>query len=63
MSGTTLSKEFQIAEKVFHLNLVEMEKLTINAMKSAFLPYDERIKCIYDSIKPGFQKLREKYKI
>lgn len=63
MSATTLSKEFQIAEEVFHLNFAEMEKLTINAMKSAFQPYDQRIKYIYDSIKPGFQKLREKYKI
>jgi adenosine deaminase len=63
MSGTTLSKEFQIAEEVFHLSFAEMEKMTINAMKSAFLPYDERIKYIYESIKPGFQKLREKYKI
>ncbi len=63
MSATTLSREFQIAEEVYHLSFAEMEKLTINAMKSAFLPYDERIKYIYDSIKPGFQKLREKYKI
>ena len=63
MSATTLSKEFQIAEEVFHLSFAEMEKLTINAMKSAFQPYDERIKYIYDSIKPRFQKLREKYKI
>jgi adenosine deaminase len=63
MSATTLSREFQIAEEVFHLSFAEMEKLTINAMKSAFQPYDERIKYIYDSIKPGFQKLREKYKI
>lgn len=63
MSATTLSKEFQIAEEVFHLSFAEMEKLTINAMKSAFQPYDERIRYIYDSIKPGFQKLREKYKV
>ncbi|HUI30084.1 MAG TPA: adenosine deaminase [Candidatus Acidoferrales bacterium] len=61
MSATTLSKEFQIAEEVFHLSFAEMEKLTINAMKSAFQPYDERIRYIYDWIKPGFQKLREKY--
>jgi len=63
MSATTLSKEFQIAEEVFHLSFAEMEKLTINAMKSAFQPYDQRIKYIYESIKPGFQKLREKYGI
>ena len=63
MSATTLSKEFQLAADVFHLDFAEMEKLTINAMKSAFQPYDERIKYIYESIKPGFQKLREKYEL
>jgi adenosine deaminase len=63
MSATTLSKEFAIAEKVFHLSFAEMEKLTINAMKSAFIMYGERMKYIYDVIKPGFKAIREKYKI
>lgn len=63
MSATTLSKEFQIAEEMFHLSFAEIEKITINAMKSAFVPYEERIKYIYNLIKPGFQRLREKYKI
>lgn len=63
VSATTLSKEFQLAADVFNLTFADIEKLTINAMKSAFQPYAERIKYIYDSIKPGYQKLREKYKI
>jgi adenosine deaminase len=58
MSATTLSKEFKLAADAFHLTLADFEKLTINAMKSAFIPYGERIKYIYDVIKPGFQKLR-----
>ncbi len=61
MSATTLTKEFTIARDVFHLTFPEMEKLTINAMKSAFIPYGERMKYIYDIIKPGFRRLREKY--
>jgi hypothetical protein len=28
-------------------------------MKSAFLPYKERIKFIYSAIKPGYAKVRE----
>jgi adenosine deaminase len=63
MSATTLSREFQIAERVFHLDFAEMEKLTINAMKSAFIPYGERIKFIYETIKPRFKSIREKYRI
>ncbi|MCL4540178.1 MAG: hypothetical protein M1378_11390, partial [Bacteroidetes bacterium] len=63
MSATTLSDEFRIAEKTFHLTFGEMEKITINSMKSAFIPYGERIRYIYDTIKPGFKSIREKYKI
>lgn len=60
MSNTTMTNEFQIAADVFGIGLDDMEKLTINAMKSAFIPYKQRIKYIYDIIKPGYQKTREK---
>ncbi len=63
MSATTLTKEFEIAEEVFHISFGEMEKLSINAMKSAFIPYGDRIRIIYDLVKPGFKALREKYGI
>jgi len=35
-----------------------LEKLTINAMKSAFFPYAERIRIIYTVIKPGYARIR-----
>ena len=38
--------------------LDEIEWLTLNAMKSAFLPFDERLALITDTIKPGFAALR-----
>ncbi len=60
MSSITLTDEFVTASKVFGLTLDDMEKLTINAMKSAFLPYKKRIALIYDVIKPGFAKARKK---
>lgn len=60
MSNTTMSNEFKVAAEVFSLNLDDMEKLTINAMKSAFIHYNERIHYIYNVIKPGYQKVREK---
>jgi adenosine deaminase len=59
MSDTTMTKEYMIAHKVFKLNLEALEKLTINAMKSAFLPYNRRIQIIYDVIKPGYAAVRE----
>lgn len=58
MSDTTMTKEFKIAHQVFKLKLEALEKLTINAMKSAFIPYNRRIKLIYDVIKPGYAQAR-----
>ncbi|HUI64103.1 MAG TPA: adenosine deaminase [Bacteroidota bacterium] len=58
MSDTTMTREFKLALKSFKLTLEDMEKLTINAMKSAFQPYNKRIRLIYDVIKPGYAKAR-----
>ena len=60
MSDTTMTKEFLTAIEHFGLNLEDVEKITINSMKSAFIPYNERIDYIYKVIKPGYQKIREK---
>ncbi len=59
MSATTLGKELHLAVEHFGLTLHDLEKLTINAMKSAFARYDERLRIIYDILKPGFARLRE----
>ena len=53
-----MTKEFKIAHQTFSLGLEDLEKLTINSMKSAFIPYNRRIKLIYDVIKPGYAKVR-----
>ena len=60
MSDTTLTKEYLTATEVFGITLDDIERLNINAMKSAFIPYEERLKIIYDVIKPGFHNIREK---
>jgi adenosine deaminase len=58
MSDTSMTKEFEAAADTFGLGLEDFEKITINAMKSAFLPYDKRIGLIYSVIKPGYAKVR-----
>jgi adenosine deaminase len=58
MSDTTMTKEFTLAQKAFDLGLDDLEKITINSMKSAFIPYNRRIQVIYDVIKPGYSKAR-----
>ncbi|MFA3782957.1 adenosine deaminase [Melioribacteraceae bacterium 4301-Me] len=60
MSNTTLTKEYLTATELFGLNLDDVEKLNINAMKSSFIPYKERLHYIYNVIKPGYQKMRDK---
>ncbi|HKW79275.1 MAG TPA: adenosine deaminase [Candidatus Limnocylindria bacterium] len=58
MSNITLSEELRRMSVAHRIDLEDVEKLTINAMKSAFVGYDERIQIIYDRIKPGYAKLR-----
>jgi adenosine deaminase len=58
MSDTTMTKEYRIAHEVFRLSLADLEKLSINAMKSAFIPYKKRIDLIYGVIKPGYAQVR-----
>jgi acyl-[acyl-carrier-protein]-phospholipid O-acyltransferase/long-chain-fatty-acid--[acyl-carrier-protein] ligase len=58
MSDTTMTKEFGIAVEAFGLDLADLEKLTINAMKSAFLHFDGRLRLIYEVIKPGYEAVK-----
>jgi adenosine deaminase len=59
MSNTTMTKEFEAAAETFGLGIDDFEKISINAMKSAFLPYDQRIDLIYKTLKPSYAKIRE----
>ena len=58
MSDTSMTRETTLATELFDLSLADLEKLSLNAMKSAFAPYDTRINIIFDVIKPGFTKIR-----
>ena len=58
MSNTSMSHEFTQLSQAFGWGLPEMQWLTVNAMKSAFLPFDERLALIDGVIKPGYAALR-----
>jgi adenosine deaminase len=58
MSGVTLSSEFAALDEAFAIGLGEMEWLTLNALKSAFAPFDERLRLINEVVKPGYARLR-----
>ena len=54
MSGITLTDEYRTAAEVFGLGLPDLERITTNAMKSAFMPYKQRVGFIYNVLKPGY---------
>jgi adenosine deaminase len=54
MSDVTLSSEFATLVEAFGYGWSDIQWLTINAMKSAFAPFDERLELINTVIKPGF---------
>src|SRR5205809_6694761 len=58
MSGVSLSSEFHRLVESFGYGWSDIEWLTINAMKSAFAPFDERLRIINTIIKPGFATAR-----
>ncbi len=58
MSNVSMSSEFKALDEAFGLGLGEMEWLTINAMKSAFAPFDERLRVINEVVKPRYAHLR-----
>ncbi len=59
MSGTSMSREMTLLSQAFDYGLDDLQWFTVNAMKSAFIPFDERLEIINTQIKPGFAELRE----
>ncbi|TYL51971.1 adenosine deaminase [Nocardioides sp. BGMRC 2183] len=54
MSRTSMTEEFRLLCDAFGYGLRQVEWFSVNAMKSAFLPYDERLRLIMDVIKPWY---------
>ncbi len=54
-----MTQEFEAAADTFGLSMDDFEKITINAMKSAFLPYKQRCDFTYSVIKPGYATIRK----
>jgi adenosine deaminase len=57
MSGTTMTAEFEKLAEAFDYDLRDFQWFTVNAMKSAFIPFDQRLALIDDVIKPGYAAL------
>ena len=57
MSGTSMTREMSLLANHAGWTLEDLRWVTINAMKSAFIPFDERLAIIDDVVKPGFATL------
>ena len=58
MSGVSLSSEMAALVEAFGYGWEELEWFTLNAMKSSFWPFDQRLRIINEQIKPGYAALR-----
>jgi adenosine deaminase len=57
MSGTSMTREMTLLAEAFDYSWTDLQWFTINAMKSAFIPFDERLDIINAQIKPGYAHL------
>ncbi|MFI1292362.1 adenosine deaminase [Streptomyces sp. NPDC020792] len=61
MSHTSVSREFEQLVEAFGYTLDDMQWFSVNAMKSAFIPFDERLAMINDVIKTGYAALKSEW--
>jgi adenosine deaminase len=57
MSDCSLSSEFAALAETFGYGWADLQWFTINAMKSAFIGFDERLSIINELVKPGYAAL------
>ena len=57
MSRTSMTDEMWALVEAFGYRVEDLRWFTINAMKSAFLPFDERLRIIDGVVKPGYARL------
>jgi adenosine deaminase len=57
MSDTTMTNEMALLVEEFGYGWTDLQRFTINAMKSAFIHFDERLALIDDVIKPRYAVL------
>ena len=58
MSGVSMTSEMAALVETFGYDWADLQWFTVNAMKSAFLRFDERLALINDVIKPGYAALQ-----
>jgi adenosine deaminase len=57
MSNTTMTHEMAALVEEAGWSLADLRWVTVNALKSAFIPFDERLAIIEEVVKPGYARL------
>ena len=58
MSGCSMTSEMKTLADTFGYTIDDLQWFTVNGMKSSFWPFDQRLRLIDDTIKPGYAALR-----
>ena len=59
MSDTSMTKEMTLLVTELGFTLKQLQWLSVNAMKSSFIPFDQRLKLINEVIKPSYAKIAQ----
>ena len=59
MSGTSMTEEMAHVVSELGWTFLDLQRVTVNALKSAFIPFDERLKIIEELVKPKYLAISE----
>jgi adenosine deaminase len=54
MSATSMTREMNELVKAFNWSFLDLQRVTINALKSSFIPFEERLEIIEKVVKPAY---------
>jgi adenosine deaminase len=54
MSATSMTREMNELVSAFNWSFLDLQRVTINALKSSFIPFEERLAIIETVIKPDY---------
>ena len=54
MSNTSMSNEMIQCVKSFDWKFADLQRVTVNALKSSFIPFEERLEIIENTVKPAY---------
>jgi adenosine deaminase len=60
MSATSMTREMTELVNAFNWTFLDLQRVTINALKSAFIPFEERLAIIENVVKPGYLEISSK---